>query len=537
MNPDHRDTLEEDASQLARTFESRQEFFALLRTTSTQRGLLTIVAGFVLLLWPNRTFTITVGVAGVVLLFGGLSDVWQSRRERDVASAIKGLATAVLGVLLFAYRRRSVDFLANLIAVVAALAAVLDFARAYRARRRSQPWAWFAARAMFEAAIAVSTVALGGYTVELILFFGAALWIATGVITVWHSILYHNDPDFTGRINPPQIAYEWFQARDLGDQDRALVIRNLIFEGDDFRVRATRFIALMSFSTAIAAFGVQTDSTAVVIGAMLVAPLMTPIMATSVSLVMGWRLRAARSLALVTTGVGVAIIISYFIGRFLPSFISVASNSQITSRTSPTTFDLLIALAAGGAGGYAVCRQDVSDSLPGVAISVALVPPLAVVGLTLASHDPELAIGAFLLFLTNFVGIILASGVVFVFVGFSPWSRIQENSKELRESFALVTGALLLIAIPLGITGQAILSTSANQEAAQNATTAWAEESTDLEFVRLNRDGSLIEIVLVGSGAPNDLEALDAELTRIYGRSIDIDMDILPRTSYTTRDE
>ncbi|MFV1991713.1 MAG: DUF389 domain-containing protein, partial [Acidimicrobiales bacterium] len=333
--PNQENILEEHAFDPLRAAVSRAEVLAVLRIPSAQRGLFAIVAGLVLLTWPSRTFVVTVGIAGLVILIGGVSDLWGSRHERNRAAVVKGLATALLGGLMVIYRKRSAGFLANLIAVVAAVAAVLDFVRAIRARRRGEQWLWYLSRAMIEGLVAVATIAIGSFTVEVVLFAGAILWIATGVITIWHSILIR-DSDAPHTIDPARIAYEWFQARDLGDEDRSVVVRNLIFEGDDFRLRATRFIALMSFSTAIAAFGIQTDSTAVVIGAMLVAPLMTPIMATSVSLVMGWKFRATRSLSLVFAGVLVSVFIAYVIGRYLPSFIDTVSNSQINSRVSPT---------------------------------------------------------------------------------------------------------------------------------------------------------------------------------------------------------
>ena len=105
----------------------------------------------------------------------------------------------------------------------------------------------------------------------------------------------------------------------------------------------------MAFSTAIATFGINADSTAVVIGAMLIAPLMIPIMATSASLLMGWTVRATRSLFLVAGGVAIAVAGSWILSRYFP-VLEVTTNSQILSRVSPTTVDLMIALAAGAAG-------------------------------------------------------------------------------------------------------------------------------------------------------------------------------------------
>ncbi len=145
---------------------------------------------------------------------------------------------------------------------------------------------------------------------------------------------------------------------------------------------------LLFLSTVIASYGVIGDLTATVIGAMIIAPLMTPIMATAAGLVMGDMRRAGRSFFVVVCGVAGTIFIGWFIGSFLNTgIISITGNSQIAGRISPNLTDLSVALASGAAGAFAMSRSDVADSLPGVAISIALVPPLAVVGITLSMGE------------------------------------------------------------------------------------------------------------------------------------------------------
>jgi len=116
------------------------------------------------------------------------------------------------------------------------------------------------------------------------------------------------------------------------------------------------------------------DSTATVIGAMIIAPLMTPILATTTALMMGNGVRAWRSLMLVGAGVLGVIVVAAALGIVAVHVVAFDTNSQITARVSPRLLDLIIALAAGTAGAFATSRDDIADSLSGVAISIALVP-------------------------------------------------------------------------------------------------------------------------------------------------------------------
>ena len=94
-----------------------------------------------------------------------------------------------------------------------------------------------------------------------------------------------------------------------------------------------------------------------------------------------------------------------------------STNSQITGRVTPRLLDLVVALAAGTAGAFAMSRDDVADSLPGVAVSIALVPPLCVVGISLSAGEWDHTWGALLLFLTNLLSILLAGGAIFALLG------------------------------------------------------------------------------------------------------------------------
>jgi uncharacterized hydrophobic protein (TIGR00271 family) len=266
---------------------------------------------------------------------------------------------------------------------------------------------------------------------------------------------------------------------------------------------------------------------------MLVAPLMTPILGVSASIVSGFSHRLARSLAIVALGVGVAILLSFLLTRYVASFIDVANNSQVQSRVSPNLIDLAIAVAAGAAGAYANARRDVADSLPGVAIAVALVPPLSVVGVTLQEGEMELALGAFLLFSTNLVGIIVAASVTFLLLGLTPWSRLRAEARSVGRSFATASLALMLIAIPLAVSGEDLLRSATNQ-ATINAIVDTALEDSPYSPVRVVLGGGEVEIVVTGPpDAPAfDLDGLATEIRSALGRDFTLTVRVLPEATF-----
>src|SRR5690242_10771163 len=185
------------------------------------------------------------------------------------------------------------------------------------------------------------------------------------------------------------------------DVDVARIRNQVFFEGPERGRRLSRFWMLLLLAAVIASAGVVSNSTATVIGAMIVAPLMTPILGTALAVVLADRAHLVRSVALVTGGAIAVIAIGIafaFIDHPADAF---AANGQITARISPRLVDLLAALATGSVGAFALVRSDISDTLPGVAIAISLVPPLAVVGLLLGVGRTDDAAQAGLLFLTN----------------------------------------------------------------------------------------------------------------------------------------
>ncbi len=199
------------------------------------------------------------------------------------------------------------------------------------------------------------------------------------------------------------------------------------------------FVVMMILSTILATVGLFLNSASVIIGAMLLAPLMQPI----VSFAMG-ALRGDQGLLIggaksVVGGVLLVLLSAAIIARLLP-FSEVTP--EMAGRLHPSLLDLIVAIVSGIAAAYAKSNPKISGSLVGVAIAVALVPPLSTAGIGLGWMRPEIFTHAFLLFLTNFVGIVLAAGSVFMILGFSPIKRAKKG-------LAVSLGVAALVSVPL----------------------------------------------------------------------------------------
>ncbi len=230
------------------------------------------------------------------------------------------------------------------------------------------------------------------------------------------------------------------------------IVDQVYFSGDERSERLIRFSVLIVLSTMIAAFGLLADSVAVVIGAMLVAPLMTPIMGTAVSLVLTEPSKLAASARTVAGGAAGAIIVGWFISLIASGGVTTTNiPGEVLGRTSPGLLDLGIAIAAGLAGGYLLADRKAAASAAGVAIAVALVPPLAVVGICFELSAYSLALGALLLFGTNFVAIVLSASAVMLVMGVLPRGFLRVRFRQLRLGFAIVLLAVVAVSVPLAI--------------------------------------------------------------------------------------
>lgn len=208
----------------------------------------------------------------------------------------------------------------------------------------------------------------------------------------------------------------------------------------------TDFIFMIVAATAIAALGLYLDSAVVIIGAMLVAPLMSPILAAGLAVAQG----DGRLLGLATRsaarGTGIAWCAACIIGAALPE---ANVTGEMLRRANPTLLDAAVACASGATGAYAVSRKGVSSSLPGAAIAVSLVPPLATSGMALSMGALHVAWESFLLFMVNMAAVAAAAGVVFVWMGFSPEIDQVGRHRTFGKGMAGLGAMFIAVTIPL----------------------------------------------------------------------------------------
>lgn len=211
------------------------------------------------------------------------------------------------------------------------------------------------------------------------------------------------------------------------------------------------FFLLVVLSCGIATFGLITDSAAVIIGAMLVAPLMSPILGLSLASVAGRRHMFEHAVIALIEGALLAVGLSAVIGWLAhasPFDALTELPREVLARTRPTPFDLGVALAGGAAASYALAQPKLSATLPGVAIATALMPPLCTVGIGISLRSVEVSTGALLLFFTNFAAISFAGMVVFAVLGFRP-QQLEDRWHGLPRSVLASASLVLLVTVPL----------------------------------------------------------------------------------------
>ncbi|MCM8529060.1 MAG: TIGR00341 family protein, partial [Lentisphaeraceae bacterium] len=208
------------------------------------------------------------------------------------------------------------------------------------------------------------------------------------------------------------------------------------------------FISLICLSTAIAALGLISNSTAVVIGAMLVAPLMVPILAAGLAIIQGNMPLVINSAKSIILGFLSALLIGFLVGILTPYD---ELTSEILARGEPKLADMFIAFFSGVAAAHCMSRPKLSAALPGVAIAAALVPPIASAGIALSLGKTSEATGATVLFFTNVVCIILGSSFTFFAAGVR-YNKSRSSNRWVQQAYIGLIVALSLLVIPLSST-------------------------------------------------------------------------------------
>jgi len=286
--------------------------------------------------------------------------------------------------------------------------------------------------------------------------------------------------------------------------------------------RLSRYWLLLLLSAVIATAGVVSDSTATVIGAMIIAPLITPILGVVLGVVTADRANLRRCVLLLLAGAAAVVALSWLLGHLVPYPVLAATNSQVAARVTPRLVDLVAALATGSVGSVALARPDISDTLPGVAIAISLVPPLAVAGLTLQSGAPGQCLGALLLFATN-VAAILASGIVVM--ALYRVSRVsgQASAAAFRRPVGVAIIVLLLAAVlvPLWINSDRVDKTAVRQSDVQAVADQWASQA-GWSVVGVTATGDRVLVDATGPRPAPDLAVLRQDLDAAGLASLDV---------------
>jgi uncharacterized hydrophobic protein (TIGR00271 family) len=209
---------------------------------------------------------------------------------------------------------------------------------------------------------------------------------------------------------------------------------------------SSSYLVLTILSVLLALSGLYANSAPVIIGAMILAPLMAPIISLAMGLARTEPSLIRNSLRTVVSGIGTGLCCAVAVAWIMPLEILT---TEMQVRLSPTLLDLSIAVISGIAGAYAFAKEEIAKSLAGVAIAVALVPPLSVAGIGVGWADWQMAEGAFLLFITNLVGIALAASVTFLVLGFAPFKLAKKGLAITLLLMAGIVGPLYIAFVDL----------------------------------------------------------------------------------------
>ncbi len=293
---------------------------------------------------------------------------------------------------------------------------------------------------------------------------------------------------------------------------------------------AYRFTIMLTLSVIVAVMGLSLNSAAVVIGAMLLAPLMQPVLATGAALAMGLPGKTFMAATRVVVATAWCIAIAFVIYKFIPD---TEFTPEIMARTQPDVRDLIVALAAGAAGAYATVRADASSSLPGVAVAVALVPPVATVGITLEAGDFDRAYGAMLLYTTNLVAITFSSILVFIITGFVPARRITTQVPRMIFTAVLTTAVVVVVAFPLLEASQTSIRSTEDLADAEAIVDVWLADANLQRTVAIS-NGS-VDVVLRGFDSPPDAGPLEESFAaRFPDKTVLVEWIRLERATTTT---
>jgi uncharacterized hydrophobic protein (TIGR00271 family) len=281
-----------------------------------------------------------------------------------------------------------------------------------------------------------------------------------------------------------------------------------------------RYGVLLALSTTIGAAGLLADSPAVVIGAMIVAPLMAPMQAMAIAIAMGWGRRLAVQSLVVGLSLAGCVVVAGAVSALAPG---AQLTAEVLARTSPGVLDLVVALAAGTAGAVALTREDVSAALPGVAVAVALVPPLCAVGITIDEGRSDLAAGALLLFTTNLAAIVVSGVVVLFATGFVPFRVLRRSRPSAVAAFAIALVVVIAVSVPLTRASISVAEAAQDRQRVSVAIRDWLGPDSSLDLSDLVIGDERVVVSLAGAVSPPPAAGLSERIRAILpGVELDI---------------
>jgi uncharacterized hydrophobic protein (TIGR00271 family) len=315
----------------------------------------------------------------------------------------------------------------------------------------------------------------------------------------------------------------WWRRSRMDDTHRTLVVE-LLYERSRVGAPNTRnFVVLSLLSSAISAMGLLLDSAPAVIGAMLLGPFITPLLAMAGALIQGWGRRLADAALMVAFGIVLSVSSAALIGLlFARQLDRAVLPSLLLSLTRPGLLDLGIAFAAGIAAGYATMRTEAAGALSGVAVSVTVEPPLAAIGLFLAAGRGDLIDQAVLALVTNFGALVLGATGSLAWWGFAD----RSTRGTARQAGLGLTAWIVLVAavaVPLAIYSRGVIRNTALEQKIVVVVEEW-DPSVRVVSIDASTDGrtATVELDVTGPRRPEPAWRLAELLSERHGGTVSV---------------
>jgi len=303
--------------------------------------------------------------------------------------------------------------------------------------------------------------------------------------------------------------------------ERQQILGGLFGAAGQARSFWARYWLMLTLSGVIATAGLSSGSAAVVIGAMLLAPLMTPLLGFPAAVLLRMPRRVLRAALTIAASTVWVVAVSYLLTAILPA---TPLSAEVLARSHVDVRDLVVALAAGLAASWATTRPDVSAALPGVAIAVALVPPLAATGMVAQRGEWALAEGTLLLYLTNLVAIVAMTFAVYVVTGFTPVALLRRHRRSLAGFVVVLSLATAGLSWPLWQRAETIARQSAREAAAAAVVSEWVAAQTSLDLDRLQIGLDTVVVDVTGPNPPRDSDRLASSLSAVVGGTVAVEV-------------